>query len=1003
MNAKQDAKAPATRTAARRSATTPGLFATLAALLRPKGSGAPTSRLLALTGLALTGLLLAAAPASADFGISTPQIEFHEADGSQATQAGSHPYALDIFFEVNRHEEEGQPFVDGGDIKDLLFEQARGFVGSTTAVPRCSTIDFATIVNHEPSCPDQSAVGVSAATITDPNPANALPAAVYNLTPPPGVPARLGFVVQETPVVLDIGVKPEPDYNVVGGPVNIPQPLTVFSSAFELWGEPSDPAHDFARGHCVSYALPSAAGVIVEGRLNFQHEGPECAAAGAPRIPFLTLPRTCTALQTAYRLDPWNEPGAFRTGSVPTGPFEGCGKLEFNPSIQSKATASDASSGAGLDFELSFEDPVDHSGRGLVEPGGIAQSDMKRIEVTLPQGVTANPSLAEGLEVCTPADLGRETLAAQPGEGCPNGSKIGTVAVQTPLVEEEITGNVFIASSYENPFNSLLAFYIVLRNKNLGILVKVPAKIEPDPQTGQLRTIVDETPQFPFNRFTFHFREGQRAPLITPPTCGTYTTTAKMTPWARPGETITKEASFQITRGVNGGACPSGSAPFNPGFTAGTLNNAAGSYSPFEMRITRGDGEQDITKFSSILPPGVVGKIAGVAQCPESGIAQAASRTGAHGGTAELADPSCPAASQIGTTLAGAGVGSALTYVKGFLYLAGPYHGDPLSVVSITPAVAGPFDAGAVVVRIALTLNPLTGEVEADGSASDPIPHILQGIPLNVRDLRVQIDKPEFTLNATSCEEEQTKATLFGGGTVLAPTGDTPVALAARYQAADCQALGFAPKLGLKLKGSKKNMKRSGHPALTAVLTPKPGDANLKATTVLLPHSMFIDQFHISNPCTRVQYAEGAGQGANCPAGSILGTVKAWTPLLDNPLEGKIYFRTNGGERELPDVVLNLNGQFHIEQVGFVDSKHERLRTRFASVPDAPISRVVLKLFGGKRGLLENSANLCASKQKARVSLAGQNGRKNQGNTVIQTPTCKSKKGKRHARHSRRR
>ena len=199
-------------------------------------------------------------------------------------------------------------------------------------------------------------------------------------------------------------------------------------------------------------------------------------------------------------------------------------------------------------------------------------------------------------------------------------------------------------------------------------------------------------------------------------------------------------------------------------------------------------------------------------------------------------------------------------------------------------------------------------------------------------------------------------------------------------------------------------MKRSGHPQLTAVLTPKPGDANLARTTILFPHSMFIDQFHVGHPCTRVEYYEGAGQGANCPKSSILGTVKAWTPLLDEPLEGKVYFRSNGGERELPDTVLNLKGQFHIEQVGFVDSKHERLRTRFASVPDAPISRVVIKLFGGKRGVLENSADLCASKQKARLTLAGQNGRSEAGNTVMQTPTCKKKKkAKRHARHGRRR
>jgi hypothetical protein len=922
--------------------------------------------------LACAAIGVAPAYAAEEFGLSKLEVSFSEANGAPATQAGSHPFAMDTYFEVNRHDEGGKPFVDGGDIKDLILEQARGFVGDTTAVPRCSTLDFSTFVNLEPSCPDNTAVGVTAVMINHPDPAEALPAAVYNLTPPPGVPVRLGFVILETPVVIDVGVKPEPDYNVTGGPVDTPQPLTVFGAALQLWGEPADPAHDFARGHCATFALNNTnpGGSIAEGRVNLHEGGPQCADEGAPDKPFLTLPRTCEALSTNYHLTSWAQPPEEQLGQIPTGPFTGCGKLEFNPSISAKATAADAQTGTGLDFGLSFEDPTDHTGQGLTEPHGIAQSDMKKIVVTLPEGVTANPSLAEGLEVCTPADLNRETLEAEPGQGCPNGSKIGTVSVNTPLVSEEIVGNVFIASSYENPFDSLLAFYIVLKDKNLGILVKVPAEVEPDPRTGQLVTTVDNTPQFPFDSFHFHFREGQRAPLITPPSCGTYQVKAEMTPWARPDEVIARTASFQIAAGVGGGPCPQGSAPFHPGFGAGTLNNAAGRYSPFDMRLTRADGEQDMGKFSFVLPPGVVPKLAGIPYCPEAAIAQAKSRTGPHGGREELEHPSCPAASQIGRTLAGAGVGSALTYVPGSLYLAGPYHGDPISAVAITPAVAGPFDAGTVVVREALRLNPVTHVGEVDGAASDPIPHILKGIPLNVRDLRVYADRPEFTLNATSCEPFAASSTIWGDGTALAPAGETPVTLSARYQAADCASLGFKPKLAIELKGA---TKRGSFPALHAVYAPRPGDANLKSLALLFPHSEFIEQGHFRTICTRVQFAAAGGNGEQCPAGSVYGHISASTPLLAAPLEGPVYLRSSN--HNLPDAVFALHGLVDIDVVVRIDSKNGGLRATVEESPDAPVSKAIVEMQGGQKGLFVNSTNVCRGRHLAKARIVAQNGK----------------------------
>jgi hypothetical protein len=386
------------------------------------------------------------------------------------------------------------------------------------------------------------------------------------------------------------------------------------------------------------------------------------------------------------------------------------------------------------------------------------------------------------------------------------------------------------------------------------------------------------------------------------------------------------------------------------------MNNAAGTYSPFYMRLTRGDGEQELTRFSSVLPPGLTGKIAGLAQCSEPAIDGAKLKSA----TAELALPSCPGSSRIGRLLSGAGVGSALTYLSGSLYLAGPFHGAPLSVAAIVPAQAGPFDVGTVVVQEGLTLNPETAEVEIDGSASDPIPRMLAGVPLDLRDLRVYVDRPAFTLNPTNCEPEQARAVL----TSIAASAS----LSARYQASSCASLPFKPKLSIKLSGG---LKRTGHPAVTSILTARPGDANIGAVTVLLPGTEFIDNAHITSPCTRVQFNADA-----CPPQSVLGHARAFTPLLDQPLEGPVYFRSNGGERELPDLVADLHGQFHLILAGYVDSKHRRIRTRFLHVPDAPVSKFVLKLAGGKKGLLQNSTDLCIRKSRARQILIGQNGRR---------------------------
>jgi hypothetical protein len=422
-------------------------------------------------------------------------------------------------------------------------------------------------------------------------------------------------------------------------------------------------------------------------------------------------------------------------------------------------------------------------------------------------------------------------------------------------------------------------------------------------------------------------------------------------------------STFEIISGPNEAPCPpGGTQPFQPGFAAGSLNNAAGSYSPFAMRLLRRDGDQDLTRFDATLPPGMLAKLAGVSKCPDAQIALAETKTG----KAELRSPSCPLNSRIGRVVSGAGVGSQLTYVPGTLYLAGPVGGAPLSVVAIVPAVAGPFDIGTVVVRQALRIDPRTGEASADGASSDPIPHILAGIPLRVREIQVHVDRSTFTLNPTSCEVFATRASIWGGGAnAFSISDDAPVARSARFQAADCARLPFKPRLGLRLKGG---TKRGDHPALQAVLRPRPGNANIERTVARLPRSAFLDQAHIRTICTRVQFAADA-----CPRGAIYGHVTAFTPLLDEPLSGPVYLRSSSND--LPDVVFDLQGIVDVEASARIDSIRGGIRATFEDIPDAPISKVVLKMQGGKKGLIVNSRNLCRATSKATIRLSAHNGK----------------------------
>jgi hypothetical protein len=919
-------------------------------------------------------------PASAEFGFEEAQVDFFDKNGDQVRDAGSHPYEAKIRLEMNSVPFGGGLELPEGAAKDLRIELPAGFAGNPFAVERCQAADFFAIDDVDSGCPDETVLGVQAVKADfAPLPEGDdtyLHIPFFNLIPPPGVAARLGFVVLGIPLVVDASVDPV-SHNVVSRVTKIAQATHFYGSVTTLWGDPHSPAHDPIRGSCLENELPAPADKPPTDPIK-----EACPLEGGESESFLTLPTSCTGpLETLFSAVAWPiwvpdpegnlQPQPSKEDSITAFTEPGlvaCSKLGLESTVSAQPTTDRAESPSGLAFDLQIDD----EGLTSTKEGALAFANLKKAVVTLPEGVTVNPSQAEGLAVCSEAGLARETASSEFGEGCPPASKIGAIEVETPLLEGQILrGSMFVATPFDDhnhndlADDSLIAVYVVIKSPERGVVVKQALKVEPDPETGQLITTTDEIPQLPFSDFRLRFREGGRSPLITPAACGSYETEAVFTTWADPDNPLPPEtSSFQITRGVGGGDCPpAGPPPFAPGFGAGTLNNNAGSYSPFAMRLTRRDGDQDLTRFDATLPPGVVAKLAGVSKCPDAQIAQIETKTGRQ----ELASPSCPANSRIGSVWGGAGVGSQLTYVPGSIYLAGPFGKAPLSVVGVVPAVAGPFDVGVVTTRQALTLDPVTGQPQVDGALSEPIPHILAGIPLKVRDIQVNVDRPQFTLNPTSCKEMAVTARIWGGG--LDPFSlldNSPVPVSDRFQAANCSLLGFKPRLSFNLKGG---VERGDNPAFKAVLRARPGDANLRKTTVRFPRSTFLDQGHIRTICTRVQFAAD-----NCPKGAIYGSVKAFTPLLEEPLEGPVYLRSSNNL--LPDIVFDLKGVVDIEAAARADSVKGKLRVTFPAIPDAPVSRVIVEMQGGSKGLLENSRNICSPVPRAVANLEAQNAKR---------------------------
>jgi hypothetical protein len=688
-------------------------------------------------------------------------------------------------------------------------------------------------------------------------------------------------------------------------------------------------------------------------------------------------------MQSSAESDSWKEAGMFGSigTSTPLKSLDGCNRLPFAPVMSAEPTTDRASAPSGLDFNVNFKD------EGLTSSEGIAQSQLNKTVVKLPEGLTINPSAGVGLGGCTPEDYARETVDSIPGAGCPNDSKLGTVEIETPLLTQKIKGNIYIAQPYDNPSGSLVALYVVAKNPEVGVIVKLAGKVEPNPLTGRLTTIFENNPQLAFSHFNFHFREGQQAPLISPATCGTYTTQAELTPWSDPTAVLTDSSSFAITKGFDGGTCPSGGVPpFNPGIESGLLNNNAGSYSSFYLHLTRTDAEQEISGFSTNLPSGLTGNLSGIPFCPEADIEAARRKSGAQ----EAAEPSCPVASRIGHSLVGTGVGAVLAYVPGEIYLAGPFHGAPFSLVAVTSAVVGPFDLGTVVLRFGLKIDPNTARVSVDASSAEPIPTIIDGIVTHVRDIRVYVDRHDFTLNPTSCNPLSISSTLTSdrnqASTVTSP-----------FQASNCQALAFKP--GFKVSTNGKTSRTRGA-SLSVKLTypsaPQGSQANIAKVKVDLPKQLPSRLTTLQKACPDGTFNTNP---ANCPVASIVGHAKATTPLIPEPLIGPAYFVSHGGAK-FPELIvvlqgygvtIDLHGETFISPAGITSST-------FRAVPDQPVGSFELTLPQGTNSALAANGNLCKAKLTMPTVFVAQNGKELRQTTKLTVTGCPKAKKAKHKR-----
>lgn len=912
--------------------------------------------------------------ATTPFGVETYSLTPEAEGGATDTQAGSHPFQLTATLDLNQtlayYPEESPKGVYPSAPAlphDLHFKLPPGMIGDPSAVATCSQADFDAITPAEAInlCPANTAVGVASVVINDPVPLgyDQITVPVFNLEPDEGEPARFGFEVQGVPVVLRTSLPAGGDYGVEVTVEDASQAAQVLSSQVTLWGTPGDPSHDAARGwECLG------SGTWVE---KAEHPRP-CPGAGAqPETAFLTLPTSCSGEPVStMQGDSWpvgaGQPGA--TAEAPPVHFEfaGCNLLSFAPALTIEPEKHSASTPSGLEARVEMPQP------GLLSREGRAESAVRETTVTLPEGLLLSPSAANGLGACEPSLAGfiegagslegqlaeqrfTPTLPApeqlRPGVNiCPDAAKIGTVAISTPLLPRELHGSVYLGSQDTAPFGQPLVLYLLAQDPVSGVAVKLAGEVRIS-ETGQLTTTFKNTPQLPFQRLTLHFFGGEDASLTTPPDCGSQTTHSAFAGWSGAG--AAPASSFTVEAAAGGGACAGGALPFAPSMRAGSSTGQAGAFTDFQLEIAHRDGDQQLTGVSVTLPKGMAAILKSVALCPEP--------------QASLGQ--CGPASQIGTATASAGLGSEPFTQSGRVYLTGPYDGAPFGLSIVTPAKAGPFDLGEVLVRAAIDVDPHTAAVTVISS----LPTFVQGVgrapsgvPLQLKRVLVTIDRPGFQFNPTNCTPTNVAGTLTGGEGASAPVSSA-------FTATGCAALPFTPTLTAATKGA---ASRADGASLTVRVTSTPGQANIAKTVLTLPKTLPSRQSTIRQACPQAVFE---ADPASCDEGSVIGSAIVHTPIFAGPLQGPGYLVSHGGA-EFPDVEFVLQGEgVRLILDGQTKIADGITTSSFNSIPDAPVESFEAVLPEGPHSALgaylpSGSYDLCSTSLQMPTTITGQNG-----------------------------
>jgi hypothetical protein len=935
--------------------------------------------------------------AEVPFGIQSLTTSVTESLGEPFTQAGGHPFAANATFIFNYlPEDEGDLKTAGGSPKDIETELPPGFVGNPQATPKCSIETFETGSSRQTiqPCPIDTAVGYLRFSYSqgeivagkpEPIPSSAPVVPIYNLSPAPGHPASFGFIgsVTYAPYILNASLRSDGDYGI-----NISNPYT-----------PTPTVLGIGLTFCEN-------GIAISGLL---FSTISCSATGSGATPFLTNPSKCSgpAPFTTLRANSYEDPADYASmisyAGVPSAPasFAGqsptsatpgastsfatsCNLLRFEPEVAftptgaSEGGTTQADEPTGATFDLKVPQPE--------EDKTNATPELKDATVTLPEGMTVDPSAADGLEACSNAQFGLgETSEPAEVASCPLASQIGTAKVVTPLLEKPLEGQVFLGEPECSPCTDVDAedgrifrLFLQVDSKELGVVVKLAGKVTANPATGQLQATFTEQPQLPFSELLLSFSGGARAPLANPQTCGAFTTSTDLTPWSASGlgglsgtEAIAgtpdamPSSSFNVDWNGQGGVCPA-SLPFSPSFSAGSQSTAAAASSPFSVTFGREDREQDISAITVSTPPGLLGKIAGIPQCPEAQ---------ANAGT-------CGPESQIGTTTVGAGPGPHPFYLGGKVYLTGPYKGQPFGLSIVVPAVAGPFNLGTVVVRASIAVNPATAALTV---TSDPLPQYVDGVQLRLRKINVEVNRPGFMLNPTSCAQQAV------GATISAAQGARST-LSTPFEVGGCQSLSFAPGLSASTQG---NASKADGASLTVTVKSSAGQANIAKVDLALPKQLPSRLTTLQKACSEAQFAANP---AGCPEGSDIGTARAITPILNAPLTGPAYLVSHGGAA-FPDVEFVLQGEgVEIVLDGQTDIKDGITYSKFETVPDAPINSFETSLPEGPHSILGTdlpaSANysLCGQSLMMPTIITGQNGKQIKQTTKIAVAGCKPSK-----------